>query len=921
MSIPSRTERRYRQSNDPIQPRIDCRAVEERVRTNALSGKGGALLAVVAAVCCSLGSTAVASASPYIHAHRGGSLTTVHGKQRPIFPESSLPAFRNAAKRGFVLEMDIKLSSDGRAVVIHDDTLDRTTDCEGPVNSKTFSQLRHDCDLDLLGTEGNDRHLGPNDDRRAEIPSLGQALRVARKAGGEVNLEIKNIPGDNDFDPGASPAYAQTVAAQIKATGFPPSRLIVQSFWPPNLDVIEADPYFDRTDTSYLTLSNLNDAGPNLAASNGYEYVSPQWPVSASYVQNAHSLGLRVVPFTLDTAADIGEATKLGVDAFITNDPRMARRVVASVQPKAAPMPKPPSRSDCAKTEASNLATPIESFHPDDSGPRVFALQFKQDLANVTTYDAFRTKIECMIREYVEPRLADDRPNVVALTEDVGLMTLATGSRGEPTRDTFADGGTAPGCAGVGPPCGVAYALTSLNAGYSSQVSAYQSRFGGIGPFAAPFVAGTDTFARGWMQTFSDIARRYHLYILGSNDQTEFRESVDPSEIAAFADPDLPRPDSVFVATSPEVYNEALMWGPRDIRKEGPRPLRNVVASNEKVPLTDIEKLIGLTSGPSTGPDAVDNLRPYRIPGTKARMSFATSLPAFVYDGEPVSPYGQAPPAGVDPCSDTSRYYMYCLEQLGTNLVMQDEANPGRWATPSGWQPLEWMSSTWRSSADPTVSFDYNVTPHMVGNLADLPFDGQTAITQRGLRGPKRAGASCNYVGDGTFLPDMPESDPAAYEVYAGPKRQFLGLADWAAPDGPRDQLRKVGSALDAGSGQARENDYLETAVVADLPFPPDRRRPNCNTGSVTVPGSCANLHVGSSLGEHLSGTPRGDRILGLAGPDRISSGRGADCVRGGPGKDRLSCGPGRDIAFAGRRDRVDGSCERVRRQGRDAPR
>jgi len=886
---------------------------------------------------------AIADASPYIHAHRGGSLATVGGERRAVYPENSLPAFRNAAKRGFVLELDVKLSADGRAVVIHDDTLDRTTDCEGPIDSRTLVQLRRGCDLDLLGTEDTDHQLGPKDRRRAEIPSLGQALRVAKRAGVEVNLEIKNLPTDNDFDPGPKPDYARKIAAQIKASGFPQSRLIVQSFWPQNLDVIEDDPYFERTDTSFLTLGVTNDAGPEFADGNGYEYVSPQWPVGPSYIAKAHSLGLRVVPYTLDERADIVTAARIGVDAVITNDPRLARQALKSVEPKAAPMPPPPSRHECEVTMASRLATPIESFHPDDSGPRVFAIQFKQALENVTTYERFRKKIECIIREYVKPRMADDRPNVVALTEDVGLMTLATGSRGKTTRETFADGGQAPGCDNVPSPCGVAYALTTISAAYSKEIAAYQARFGGIPPFAAPFVGGTDTFARGWMQTFSDVAKRYGVYILGSNNQTEFRESVDPSEISTFADPDIPRPRSVYVATSPEVYNEAFMWGPKDVVKEGPRPLRNVVTQNKKVPLTEIEELISLTPGPKDGPDGIENVAPYRIPGTKAKMSFATSLPAFVYNGGPVTPFGEAPPAGVDPCSDTSKYYMYCLDKLGTNLVMQDEANPGRWATPpeQGWQPLEWMSSTWRSSTDPTVSFDYNVTPHMVGNLADLPFDGQTAITQRGLKGPRGMRARCNYVGDSRFMPAPPENDPAEYEVYAGPKRQFLGLADWVVPDAPREKLRRVGSALEPGSGKRRENDYLETAVVADLTFPPDRARPTCNTGSVTVAGRCANLHAGSSLSEHLSGTPRGDRILGLAGGDRIQAGRGDDCVRGqagsdamragkgsdlldgGPGEDvlrsreggidRLRCGGGDDVAFAGPRDHVTGSCEDVR--------
>ena len=405
--------------------------MEERTRTISEGGLARRLAVVAVGLCAFTAFAAVAEASPYIHAHRGGSLATVGGKQRAIYPESSLPAFRNAAKRGFVLELDVKLSSDGRAVVIHDDTLDRTTDCEGPVGERTFAQLRKECELDLLGTEGASKQLGPKDDRRSRIPSLGAALRVAKKAGVDVNLEIKNIPGDNDFDAGASPAYARSIAEQIKASGFPPSDLIAQSFWPANLDVIEDDPYFDRTDTSFLTLANLNDVGASVADASDYEYVSPEWPVDAAYVQNAHSLGLRVVPYTLDTAADVKQAAKIGVDALITNDPRLARGAVASVEPKATPMPKPPSRVRCAQAAASKLATPTESFHPDDTGPRVFAIQFKQDLENVATYADFRTKIECMIREYVKPRMAKDRPNVVALTEDVGLMTLATGSRGE----------------------------------------------------------------------------------------------------------------------------------------------------------------------------------------------------------------------------------------------------------------------------------------------------------------------------------------------------------------------------------------------------------------------------------------------------------------------------------------------------------
>ncbi|HEX8854410.1 MAG TPA: hypothetical protein VF752_02325, partial [Thermoleophilaceae bacterium] len=250
----------------------------------------------------------------------------------------------------------------------------------------------------------------------------------------------------------------------------------------------------------------------------------------------------------------------------------------------------------------------------------------------------------------------------------------------------------------------------------------------------------------------------------------------------------------------------------------GPAVLRNVVARNRKVPLTDIEKVLGFTPGPSTGPAAAANLKPYRIPLTRARIGFATSLPAFMYG---------SPSAGTDPCSDTATYYMRCLDKLGANVVMQDEANPGSWAANGGgayWQPLEWMRSTWRAASDKSVRFDYNVTPFLVGNLADLSFDGQTSITQGGLKGRK-----CTYVGNSKL--NRADGDPPSAAPNAGRKSEFLAIAPWVRRDGPRSALRRTGSRLAGGSGDRLENAYVETAIAADLTFPPDPSRRGCLTG------------------------------------------------------------------------------------------
>src|SRR5205807_3269795 len=130
---------------------------------------------------------------------------------------------------------------------------------------------------------------------------------------------------------------------------------------------------------------------------------------------------------------------------------------------------------------------------------------------------------------------------------------------------------------------------------------------------------------------------------------------------------------------------------------------------------------------------------------------------------------------------------------------------------------------TYRTVSDPSVHFAYNVTAMMVGNLADLAFDGQTAITQRALHG-----RGCHYIGNGAF---QPTEDRADLTPYAGRRPGFLALAPWVVSDRSRTQLRAVGAELAPGSGSALQNDYVETAVVADLPLPVHRRRPDCALG------------------------------------------------------------------------------------------
>jgi len=270
---------------------------------------------------------AAVAALPGIHAHRGGSV--LDGV--PTYPENTMPAFRHAAREGYVLEMDAKLTKDGSPIVIHDATLERTTSCSGEVRDFTLSALRS-CPSDVLGRPGSALPSRPARES-VPLPTLAEALAFARREGAVVNLEIKNAPTDPDFDPGSS--FANRVMDVVLASGIPRSRLIVQSFWPANLDVARSR--LPGVQTSYLTLGSFNSSGPALAAANGYDWVSPKWPIDADYVSEARSRGRRIVPYTLDRASDVKAAAGLRVDALITDDPLMAQRTLGLSRSQLVP--------------------------------------------------------------------------------------------------------------------------------------------------------------------------------------------------------------------------------------------------------------------------------------------------------------------------------------------------------------------------------------------------------------------------------------------------------------------------------------------------------------------------------------------------------------------------------------------------------
>jgi glycerophosphoryl diester phosphodiesterase len=162
--------------------------IDRRLLASDLAALGG----VTAAGTASQGGVAVAPAGTArrvgIIAHRGDSGSN---------PENTLAAVAAAIRQGVeAVEMDVRLSSDGQVVLMHDSSLDRTTGCSGSVTSFTATQLGA-CDA---GTWFDPVRFG---DQR--VPRLADALKLFKNTGVTPYLDVKS----SGMGPGIAAALAE----------------------------------------------------------------------------------------------------------------------------------------------------------------------------------------------------------------------------------------------------------------------------------------------------------------------------------------------------------------------------------------------------------------------------------------------------------------------------------------------------------------------------------------------------------------------------------------------------------------------------------------------------------------------------------------------------------------------------------------
>jgi glycerophosphoryl diester phosphodiesterase len=242
-----------------------------------------------------------------VFAHRGGA---------GLAPENTRGAFRQAAALGVDgCELDVRLSKDGEVVVIHDATLERTTDADGPVGALTAAELER---VDA----------GHRFGEAAGFPWRGRGAGVPRLA--DVLADHPALPFIVEVK-GEDPEFARAVAAVVERAGAL-DRVCFGGFADATLAALRAAQPAACTSAATEEIRRALYRSYLWLSPGGVQYQAFQVPeasngtrvVSRRFVGAARRAGLAVHVWTVNTPDDITRLKAWGVDGVITDWPDMA---------------------------------------------------------------------------------------------------------------------------------------------------------------------------------------------------------------------------------------------------------------------------------------------------------------------------------------------------------------------------------------------------------------------------------------------------------------------------------------------------------------------------------------------------------------------------------------------------------------------
>ena len=224
-----------------------------------------------------------ASSKPLVVAHRGG---------RNIGSENRLSTITKAIELGVdAIEVDIHQSRDGHLIVAHDLNLDRCFGVAGQINLMTVDELR------AIG-----------------VPTLQE---VAQLVDGRCRLviEIKH-PKDGTRHVGIEKNLAELLSSQSLVE----SSLVI-SFYADSIRAFHA--FAPKVDAGFLFSTFPRDL-VTVKEELGVSYLGPRHSiVTKSFIEQAHRLGLKVNPWTVNGLDGLRRFIGMGCDAITTDDPHL----------------------------------------------------------------------------------------------------------------------------------------------------------------------------------------------------------------------------------------------------------------------------------------------------------------------------------------------------------------------------------------------------------------------------------------------------------------------------------------------------------------------------------------------------------------------------------------------------------------------
>ena len=297
-----------------------------------------------------------------------------HRGARGLLPENTLPAFARALEIGVTtLELDCAVTRDGVVVVSHDPVLNpditRGPDGQwlretGPaIWSLTYDELRR-YDVGRLNPSRDYAKRWPAQQPvdGTRVPRLADLFDLVRKSGNDTvrfNIETKISPLEPARTTGPED-FARKLVAQVRAHKME-KRVVIQSFDWRTLKVVQKEA--PEIPTVYLTAesgsaANLDKSGdspwtagiryrdhgsvPRMVKAAGGAVWSPNYTeLTREAVKEAQSLGLKVVPWTVNQEPDMRRMIEWGVDGIISDRPDLLRRTAAEMGialPRATPV-------------------------------------------------------------------------------------------------------------------------------------------------------------------------------------------------------------------------------------------------------------------------------------------------------------------------------------------------------------------------------------------------------------------------------------------------------------------------------------------------------------------------------------------------------------------------------------------------------